>query len=253
MELTFWHFLIVCPLVGIAGFVDSIAGGGGLISLPAYMLCGVPVHLAIGTNKFSSAMGTTVTTLRFAKNGYIPAKLAAVCAACAVVGSYLGANLSLLVPEGPFLVIMLLVLPLTAFYVLKNKNLDTPREAFSAKTTLLACLPVALVVGAYDGFYGPGTGTFLLLLLTGLCRLTLREAAGITKVINLTTNLTSLCVFLVNGTVLFPLGLAAGLFGMAGNYVGSTFFQKRGAKGVRAVMLVVVGLFMIKIVYELLG
>ncbi len=253
MELTIWHFLIVCPLVGIAGFVDSIAGGGGLISLPAYMLCGVPVHLAIGTNKFSSAMGTTVTTLRFAKNGYIPAKLAAICAACAVAGSYLGANLSLLVPEGPFQIIMLVVLPFTAFYVLKNKDLEKPREAFDAKKTFLACMPVALVIGAYDGFYGPGTGTFLLLLLTGLCHLTLREAAGITKVINLTTNLTSLCVFILNGTVLFPLGLAAGLFGMAGNYIGATFFQKRGAKGVRAVMLVVVGIFMIKLVYELLA
>ena len=95
MELHLMHFLIVCPLVFLAGFVDAVAGGGGLISLPAYMIAGLPVHFAIGTNKLSSGMGTTLATARFAKNGYIAWKNALLCIVTALIGSSLGAKLAL--------------------------------------------------------------------------------------------------------------------------------------------------------------
>ena len=97
MRLTPRTFLIVCPLLFLAGFVDSIAGGGGLISLPAYMIAGLPVHAAIGTNKLSSGMGTTVATVKLARGGHIPWKKAVFCVAAALVGSSLGAKLALLV------------------------------------------------------------------------------------------------------------------------------------------------------------
>ena len=87
MELTITHFLIVCPLVFVAGLIDAIAGGGGLISLPAYIISGLPVHFAIGTNKMSSSMGTAIATWRFAKNGYIVWKPALICSACALFAS----------------------------------------------------------------------------------------------------------------------------------------------------------------------
>ena len=111
---------------------------------------------------------------------------------------------------------------------------------------------VSLIVGIYDGLYGPGTGTFLLLLFTGLCRLNLQDAAGTTKVITLTTNLSALAVFLVNGKVLLPLGIAAGLCNMAGNYLGSHRFSKDGVLIVRPVILVVLVIFFVKTVWELL-
>lgn len=113
MEPHFQHFLIVCPLVFLAGFMDAMAGGG-LVSLPAYMLSGVPVHSAIATNKLSSSMGTAIATGAFAKNGFIPWKQAGFCVVCALAGSAIGANLALVVADIVFKRILLAVLlPLT--------------------------------------------------------------------------------------------------------------------------------------------
>lgn len=252
MELTFVHFLIVCPLVFVAGFIDAIAGGGGLISLPAYMFAGIPVHQAIGSNKLSSAMGTTVATIKYGFSGYINWKLAPFCAIFALAGSSIGAQISLLISDFIFKILMLFILPFVAFYVLKGKGWIIEKEAFSFKKTLLLAVAIAFIVGIYDGFYGPGTGTFLLLLLTTFAHLSLKDANGITKVINLTTNVTSLIIFFINGTVILSLGLVAGLFGMAGNLLGARFFSKGGAKITKPIMITVILLFMIKIIYEFL-
>ena len=124
------QYLIVCPLVFLAGFVDSIAGGGGLISLPAYIIAGVPAHFAIGTNKMSSTLGTSVSTWRYLKNGYLKGKnliQTAVCACLtALLGSYIGSSLSLLVSDNVIKHMMMVVLPIVAFYVLRNKNKPLP-------------------------------------------------------------------------------------------------------------------------------
>ena len=252
MSIGIVQFLIVCPLVFLAGFVDAVAGGGGLISLPAYLIAGLPVHFAIGTNKLSSGMGTTLATVRFARNGYIPWKQAVFCAACALLGSSIGANLALLVDDYYFRIIMLVILPLTAIYVMRSKSLAEPQASFPAVKTILISMTVALFIGMYDGFYGPGTGTFLLLLLTGIAHMKLAEANGIAKVINLSTNIAALAVYLYNGKVLLLLGATAGCFSIAGNYLGTKFFDKGGAKAVRPLMIVVLVIFFIKVLSELL-
>lgn len=161
-------YLIVCPLTFLAGFVDAVAGGGGLISLPAYLIAGLPVHLAIGTNKLSSGMGTLIATGRLAAHGHIPWKQAAGCIVMALIGSFCGARLALLVDAEIFKRIMLVIIPVTAFYVLRSKTMDRPRLELPQKQMLLRALLIALGIGVYDGFYGPGTGTFLLLLLTSV-------------------------------------------------------------------------------------
>lgn len=141
MEISIIQYLIVCPLVFLAGFVDAVAGGGGLISLPAYLIAGFPVHFAIGTNKVSSAMGTTLTTVRYTKSGFIPWKQAIFCVLFALAGSACGANLALLIDDGVFKIIMLVILPLTALYVMKGKALSGKREPYSKlKTMLLSCV-----------------------------------------------------------------------------------------------------------------
>ena len=170
-----------------------------------------------------------------------------------MVGSTTGAKLALLIPDGVFRIIMLVVLPLTGCYLLRGNALNEDRPAVSpAKTTSIA-MGVALVIGLYDGFYGPGTGTFLLLLLTGLAHLTLASANGIAKVINLTTNLSALVVFLLNVKVLLPLGLVAGCFSILGNYIGTRCFDKGGAKAVKPLMIVVLCIFFVKVLWELIG
>ena len=249
--MSWTQYLIVCPLVFLGGFVDAIAGGGGLISLPAYLIAGLPVHMSIGTNKISSAMGTTLTTWKFWKAGYIQPKLCLLCAVFALIGSAGGANLALLVSDRVFKIILLFVLPLTALYVFKSKAMDNAgKDPLPPGETAAIAAALALVIGVYDGFYGPGTGTFLLLLLTGLAHMSLNDAAGATKVINLSTNIAALVTYLVNGQVWLPLGLTAGLFGIAGNYMGARSFVSKGSKIVKPLIALVLAIFFIRVVYE---
>lgn len=252
VDLSIITFLIVCPLTFLGGFVDAVAGGGGLISLPAYMIAGLPVHNAIATNKLSSGMGTTVATYRLARLGYIPWRKAALCIVMAIIGSSTGAKLALMVDAELFKKLMLVIIPATAIYVMRNKNMDEPKEPLGDRQTVIRASLVALLIGVYDGFYGPGTGTFLILLLSGFAHISLKESNGIAKSINLTTNLSSLAVYLMNGKVIILLGLAGGLFGIAGNYIGVTFFKNKGAKAVRPLMIIVLVIFFIRILTEII-
>ena len=246
-----WTFLIVCPLVGLAGFIDAIAGGGGLISLPAYLSAGLPPHAAIGTNKFGSCCGTMVATWQFARHGFIRWKQAVPAVALALVGSWLGARLALMVDPGTFKIIMLIILPLTGVYVLNKKALQASNPPYSVRRTMLIVALLSFVIGVYDGFYGPGTGTFLMLLLTAVAHVSLNEAAGLTKVINLSTNVAALAVFLTHGVVWMPLALAAAAFSVVGNYMGAKYFVSKGTGFVKPVIIIVLSLFFVKLCYEL--
>lgn len=244
------QFLIVCPLALLAGFTDAVAGGGGLISLPAYLIAGLPVHTAIGTNKLSSAMGTVMAVKRFSCRGYIPWKKSFFYVVSALAGSGAGAKLALMLDDGIFRNLMLVILPLTALYIMKTKTFEQEKTPFSPGKTLAVGLAAALGIGVYDGFYGPGTGTFLLLLLTMAAHMRLETANGIAKVINLTTNLTALILFWDRGKVLLPLGLAAGACSIAGNYLGTMFFEWGRAKTVKPVMLTVLLIFFVRVLTE---
>lgn len=252
MTLTLKMFLIVCPMLFLAGFVDSIAGGGGLISLPAYLFAGLPVHTAIGTNKLSSACGTSLTTIRFIRNGLIRRKLALPGIAAAMVGSGFGSRLSLLTDERIIRGVLFAVLPIAAFIVLNPRLFPEreERELTVDRRTVMVCILSALIVGFYDGFYGPGTGTFLIIAFTAFAKLGVGAANAHAKVINLTTNITSLVVFLRGGTVLIPLGLAAAACNMLGNYVGSGLAMSRGARITRPIILAVLVLLLIKLLTE---
>ncbi len=245
---------IVCGLVFLAGYVDAIAGGGGLISLPAYLIAGVPTHAAIATNKLSSCMGTTVATFHYAKSGFINARLALPSIVFAFLGSFCGSNVLLLVDDGFLRLFLLVVLPVTAIYVMKSKSFDAAGlQSFSVRKTTLLCMGIAFAVGVYDGFYGPGTGTFLMLMLTGMAHLRLDSAAGVTKSINLTTNLAALIVFLLHGQVVILLGILAGLFNMIGNYLGSHSFTKNGGAIARPITIAVLLVFFVKVVWDFMA
>ena len=252
MTVTPVMFLIVCPLLFLAGLVDSIGGGGGLISLPAYLIAGLPVHSAIATNKLSSACGTSLATARFIRKGLVNLRLALPSVAAAILGSSLGAKLSLSVSETVMKYILLGVLPVAAFFVLNRKWFrdDGKHTATTDRRTLIVCILSAFVIGMYDGFYGPGTGTFLIIAFTVFARMTVRSANAQAKVINLTSNITSLTVFLLNGQVLIPLGLAAAACNMAGNWVGSGLAISKGTKIVRPVILLVLLLLLAKIIFN---
>lgn len=251
MEVTLMQFFIVCPMVFLAGFLDSIAGGGGLISLPAFLIAGVPPHMALGTNKMSSVLGTSMATWRFAKNGYIQLKKVLWFIVAALIGSTIGANLTLRVSEKIVEYMMICVLPIVAFYVLRNKKMgdDSLAHSIPEKKSFLIALAAAFMIGVYDGFYGPGTGTFLILVLTGAARYTMKEAAGTTKAINLSSNVAAIITFIINGKVIYPLGLAAGFCSILGNYLGSGMVLSNGQKIVRPLVLVVLMILFVKIIF----
>lgn len=249
MTLTVQTFLIVCPMLFLAGLVDAIGGGGGLISLPAYLLAGVPIHNAIATNKLSSTCGTTLATVRFIRQGLVNWYLALPTILFAVLGSSIGAHASMSMGEGIMEAVLFVVLPLVALLVLNPRifqdNADAPM-VFDRRVWATAILS-SFVVGMYDGFYGPGTGTFLIVAFTIFARLNIRTANAHAKVINLTTNITSLTIFILNGQVVFLLGLAAAVCNMAGNYVGSGLAMTKGSRITRPVIILVLVLLLLKV------
>lgn len=249
MTLSLQTFLIVCPLLFLAGLIDAIGGGGGLISLPAYLLAGLPVHQAIATNKLSSSAGTCLATMRFIKNGLVSFRLAIPSVIAAIAGSSIGAHLSLMIDEKIMEYVLFIVLPVSAFIVLNKKLFHDGGEdtvILNRRTYLTACI-AAFIVGIYDGFYGPGTGTFLIIAFTIFAKLSISNANAQAKIINLTTNITSLIIFILNGQVLFSLGIAAALCNMAGGYIGAGLVMTKGSKIVKPIIILVLCLLLLKI------
>ena len=256
MDWTISQLFIICPLIFIGGVVDAIGGGGGLITLPAYLIAGFPVHVAIGTNKVSSPIGTSIAFTKFLIDGYMPLKLSALGVVFALLGSSLGARTALLISDRVFKILMLVILPATAYYVFRSQDLLKEESGTHDSITLrtyIVCVLVAFFIGFYDGFYGPGAGTFMILLLAGAAHLSVQKANGVAKAINFATNIAAFVVYFMNGKVILPLGITAGCFSIAGNYIGARFFEKGGAKIVRPVILIVLSLFFMRVVYDLLS
>ena len=252
MELT--TLLIVCPLVFLAGFVDAIAGGGGLISLPGYLIAGLPPIQAVGTNKLASSIGTSAATFRMWRGGYINFKLGVPAAIFAILGSIIGAHLVLITPEHYLKTIMLVIMPFVAVFVLRKKTFrDTTDPNISFRRQVIMISLWSFIVGCYDGFYGPGAGTFMLIAFTVGVKLSIKEASGEVKVANLASNIAALITFLMNGVVWVELGLIAAVFSLIGSYLGAGCIMKDGTKVVRPIIIVVLTILSIKIILELTG
>lgn len=249
MNITLETFIIICPFLFLAGLIDAIGGGGGLISLPAYLIAGLPPHAAVATNKLSSACGTTLATYRFIRNGLVNFKLAIPSVIVAIIGASIGANLSLLLNEDIMLYIMVGILPLCAFLVLNKRFFHDGGNNIVTldKHTYMVVIIAALIIGMYDGFYGPGTGTFLIIAFTIFAKLSIKTANAQAKVINLTSNITSLVVFLLNKEVVFSIGLVAAACNMLGGYIGSGLVMKNGTRIVKPSIMLVLVLLALKV------
>lgn len=251
MQLTATMYLIVLPLVFLASALDAIGGGGGLISLPAYMVAGLPPALASGSNKLSASFGTLIAAIKYLRGGKVML-LPALCAvAGAIPGAFLGAELLARTSEQVMRAVLLGVIPvMAAVLLIKQKSPDHCKPITRAR--LLLCLLTGLLCGAYDGFAGPGTGTLLIMGLTWIVGMDTVTASGSAKVINLASNISALAAHLLNGNVLFALALPAMLCAAAGGYIGSALAIKRGAKLVRAVMLCMMAALIIKLAIDYL-
>ena len=250
MQVTAQMLLIVCPLALLAGFVDSVAGGGGLISLPAYYLAGLPPVLAAGTNKLSAALGTTVAAFRYGKAGQVHWRVGLAAVAGALPGSALGAALLQLIPEHTMRIIVIGAIPLVAAVVLRRRDSLSPRMRVPEKGVLPAGFLVGLFIGFYDGLVGPGTGTFLILLFTLILGMEAVKASGTAKIVNLASNVAALFMLLLKGHVLFLLGLPAALCAMVGGYLGAGMTIRRGTGFIRWMLMAVLALLLAKMIWD---
>lgn len=244
---------LICPMIFLAGVIDAVAGGGGLISLPAYLAVGLPPHLATATNKCSSTFGTLFSTIRFMKGKRICYLSAFVSAGVALIGSYFGAMLNMLLDEKYLRYLLLIVLPIIAVVILLKKDFGEKSsvEKLTKTKLLIDSLLIGFFVGMYDGFFGPGTGTFLILAYTVLMGFDLVTASGNAKVVNLASNLAAFFTFAIGGKIVWQIGIPAAVFGVLGNWVGSGLALKNGKKVIRPMFFLALGLLMTKIGYDL--
>ena len=251
-ELTLQMALIVAAGVFLASFTDAIAGGGGIISVPTYLLAGLPAHFALGTNKLSAGLGSIASTGRFIKNGFVDWKLGIPSIVLALVGAHFGTSLQLMIEEKYLQYLLLIVLPVVAFVVLRQRELPETKGEIEPKKQMLIVCAASLVIGAYDGFYGPGTGTFLLLIFCNFAKMDVRTAAGNVKLVNLASNIGALVTSLANGKVFIALGLIGTVTSFLGHYIGSGLAIKNGSKIVKPTVVVVLALLAIKVIQGLI-
>lgn len=246
MELVF-----LCTAALIAGMVDAIAGGGGLLTLPALLAAGLPPHFALGTNKGQSVFGTSAALFRFARSGWIDGRRAALHFPAGFVGALLGAALVLrLRPELLRPVVMVLLVVVAVFLVLRGNAAPRAQSAPLRYATPLAVL-AAGAIGTYDGFFGPGTGTFLIVAFGAILRLPLARASAEAKVVNLASNLAALALFAFRGVVVWRYALPMAGAQLLGGWIGAHLAVRGGDRLVRWVVLAVVTALVLKMGVDL--
>ncbi len=251
--------LTVALLVGaalLAGWVDAVVGGGGLIQLPA-LLIGLPPSTPpaaiLGTNKISSVFGTVTSSVTYTVKLKPDWRTVAPLVVAAGLGSALGAQLARLLPREYFTPIVLAALIGVGLYTWRRPELGlVSQRKHDGAHHYGRTAAIGLGVGAYDGFLGPGTGSFFVILLVGVLGYGFLEASGKAKLANLATNLAAIAVFAAHGSVLWSLGLMMGVANMVGGFLGARTAIKRGNRFVRVVFLVVVGGLSLKLGYDLI-
>ena len=236
----------------VAGFVDAIAGGGGLITLPALLAAGLPPHLALGTNKLQSSFGSLSAALHYRQGGLVRFREVWL----GVIFTFVGAASGTIAVQALSKGLLLWVIPILLSGVLAW-TLVTPRLGEEAHTPRLReslWLPVAgLALGFYDGFFGPGTGTFWTLFMVAGMGMELKSATARTKVVNFTSNITSLGAFALGGHVILLPGLVMGSGQFLGARLGSRLVMRRHARLVAVVFRVVVAATVVKLLWDLLS
>lgn len=246
--------VMACVAGFIAAMVDAIVGGGGLISTPALLALGLPTHVALGTNKFGSTMGAMSSTYHYFKSGNMNGKMLKYIIPFSIIGSAFGVVTVLGVdPEFLKKIIIGLVFLIGGYTIFhKTLGLEDHFKGLTRKNIALGMV-LALTLGFYDGFFGPGTGSFLIFGLINIYGFDFVKASANTKVLNLSSNIMALSLFLLNGKVYFVIGIPMGISMMLGAKVGATMAIEKGAKFIKPVFVVMSLLLIIKMTFDLLG
>lgn len=238
MEIA-WSLLVVLALVGfVAGFVDSIAGGGGLLALPSLLLAGLDPVSALATNKLQGTFGTASATHTFWKKGLLHPEKHLPETVLVFIGAALGVVAVAYAPTRLLQAVLPPLLILIALYFALSPKLSVdgskPKLTYGVFAFVLAPL-----IGFYDGIFGPGTGSFFMLALVSLFGVGLIEATGRTKLLNFTSNIASLLVFMAGGKIIWTIGITMGLAQLLGAQLGARLAIKNGANIIRPLLVIV--------------
>ena len=252
MEFDIVKFLILAVFCFIAAVVDAISGGGGLISLPAYFAVGFPPHMALGTNKLSAFLSTFASAFKFWKAKKINVEIVSKLFAFSLAGAAIGVKTAVSIEPKYFKPISFVTLILVFLYTLKNKNIGEVNyyKGTTPKTLLIGKI-MAFSLGFYDGFLGPGTGSFLIFCLIKIFKLDFSSASGNTKILNLSSNFASLVVFAFLGKLNWVYGLSIAVVMTFGAIIGSRLAILKGNKFIKPVFLVVTSILILKMSYEI--
>ena len=232
-----------------AGTVDAIAGGGGLVTLPALLAAGLPPHVALGTNKGQSVWGSGAALFAFWRAGRVDRRQAAYAFPLGFVGSLAGAQLVTAIDKDALRPIVIAMLVGAAALLVVRKP---TRETDDRRAQWWIAALLALVIGAYDGFFGPGTGTFLIVGFVALCGRSLVHASADAKVVNFASNLAAVAIFTRERAVLWDVALPMAAGQLVGGVVGAHFAMRGGARVVHVTVLLVSGALIVKLGYDLL-
>ncbi|NTJ42543.1 TSUP family transporter [Agrobacterium larrymoorei] len=237
MQDVAFQLLIILFFVAIfAGFVDSIAGGGGLIVIPAMLILGIPPLEALGTNKLQAQFGSASATIAYARRGHVDLKQQFPMAFMAFLGGILGALAASFVPSDILRAIMPFLLVAIAVYFAFKPNISDI-DSHRRITPLLFGLTVVPLIGFYDGIFGPGAGSFYMLAFVSLAGFGMLKATAHTKLLNFGSNFGGFLVFTFTGAILWKLGLVMGLGQFLGAQAGSRLAMKNGAKIIRPLLV----------------
>ena len=232
MEL--WQqLLFLCPALLVAGVIDGISGGGGLIALPSYLIAGLPISSAYACNKMQSCLGTGASLAKYIKSRLIDIKAALPAALAAILGSYLATQIMLSLDDSVKNVIiiaaMCFVILLTALSYKTKIDRYTVTSVKPTWKTVLICLGVGFMLGLYDGFFGPGGGTIAIFLFALIMKYDLRVGGGNGKMIIVISNLTSMITYIAHGDVIYAIAIPCSIANIVGSYIGASLATKRGA------------------------
>lgn len=253
MEPSIGVIALLTLVAFVAGLVDAIAGGGGLLTVPALLTAGLPPHLVFGTNKGSAVFGSGAAFWRFLRAGLVDGRRARWLFPLGFLGSLGGAALVVLVAPTvlrPLVLVLLLGAGLVVAFV--RPPADSASRPGPPKALLKASV-IAVVVGAYDGFFGPGTGTFLILAFVTVLHLSLQQASANAKVVNFASNLAAVVLFVSRDLVVWKVSIPMAVGQFLGGTVGAGLAVKGGDRLVRRVVLGVVLALVAKLGYELLS
>ena len=231
-----WVYVALTATAVLTGFIDAIAGGGGLIMMPALLSAGVPPVNALATNKLQSMFGTATAYSNYARKGLIDWRANLLTVTLVFAGASGGVILVQSIDTKALSLIIPLLLTAVAIYVLVSPRMSD--EDAHQRISARAYAPVGAAIGAYDGFFGPGTGSFFATSLVGLRGLGLTRATALTKLFNLTSNVASVLLFAIGGQMFWLLGLCMAAGAMLGGWIGSHTAIRFGAQVIRPLLVI---------------